>query len=140
MTAEISVEMTAEYVPTTQPEMLPILRELSAREPIFYRPEFTPTRADFEHMMADDYWEFGASGQSYSRDFILRALETRPEDATEAGWQTSNFHCRRLDTDTYLLTYTLLQGLRKTRRATIWRNTDAGWKILFHQGTLVRDF
>jgi len=37
----------------------------------------------------------------------------------------------------YFLTYTLLQGERKTRRATIWQNTPVGWKIVFHQGTVV---
>jgi hypothetical protein len=39
-----------------------------------------------------------------------------------------------------LLTYTLLQdNQRLTRRATIWRSTADGWKIVYHQGTIVRD-
>ncbi|MGA8309337.1 MAG: DUF4440 domain-containing protein, partial [Terriglobales bacterium] len=54
-------------------------------------------------------------------------------------WETRDFHCRRLAEDVYLLTYTLLQGERKTRRATIWQNTLSGWKIVFHQGTIVQD-
>jgi hypothetical protein len=28
-------------------------------------------------------------------------------------------------------------GPRITRRVTLWRRTDAGWKVLYHQGTLV---
>ena len=45
-----------------------------------------------------------------------------------------------LGADTYLLTYTLLQGQqRKTRRATIWRRSTDGWKSVFHQGTVVED-
>ncbi|HEX4029604.1 MAG TPA: hypothetical protein VHX20_04530 [Terracidiphilus sp.] len=41
--------------------------------------------------------------------------------------------------DVYLLTYTLLQdATRLTRRATIWQRT-AGWKIVYHQGTIVQD-
>ena len=35
------------------------------------------------------------------------------------------------------MTYTLLQGARVTRRATLWRRSMSGWKILYHQGTLV---
>jgi hypothetical protein len=30
-----------------------------------------------------------------------------------------------------------MQGPRITRRATLWRRTVAGWKVLYHQGTLV---
>lgn len=43
----------------------------------------------------------------------------------------------KLAENVYFLTYTLLQGERKTRRATIWQNTPVGWKIVFHQGTVV---
>jgi hypothetical protein len=42
--------------------------------------------------------------------------------------------------DVYLLIYTLLQDReRVTRRATIWRRTADGWKIVYHQGTIVQD-
>jgi hypothetical protein len=44
---------------------------------------------------------------------------------------------REIAADNYLVTYTLAQGARITRRATLWRKTPAGWKILFHQGTMV---
>jgi hypothetical protein len=124
------------------PELEDVLTELSAREPIFHRPEFGTTRADFESMMAQDFWETGASGRRYSRASVLDELEKRfscPMRRTrEDVWETRDFHCRRLGPDTYLLTYTLLQGqTRLTRRATVWRRSAAGWKILYHQGTIV---
>jgi hypothetical protein len=31
----------------------------------------------------------------------------------------------------------LQQGARNTRRATIWRRTPDGWKVVYHQGTVV---
>jgi hypothetical protein len=34
----------------TNPEILDVLNELKQREPIFHRPEFGTTRADFERM------------------------------------------------------------------------------------------
>jgi hypothetical protein len=115
----------------TDADLLPILEDLRRREPIFHRPDF-PT------ITAPTYWEVGASGRRYSRDFILRTfVETPPIDAATAGWQTSNHALRRLGPDTYLLTYTLLQGDRLTRRSTIWQSTPDGWRILFHQGTIV---
>jgi hypothetical protein len=125
---------------TTAPELEPILAELSSREPIFHRPEFGTTRAGFESMMAEDFWETGASGRRYSRQFVLDELEKRYSAPHAEVWETSGFQCRRLAEDVYLLTYTLLQDkARLTRRATIWQKTSDGWKIVYHQGTVVQD-
>jgi hypothetical protein len=33
----------------------------------------------------------------------------------------------------------LQELMRKTRRATIWQQTTEGWKIMYHQGTVVQD-
>jgi hypothetical protein len=120
-------------------EIRDVLAELTAREPIFHRPEFGTTRADFEKMTADDFWEIGASGRRYSREFVLDTLEKRFAEPHNDVWKTSNFQCRKLGENTFLLTYTLLQNrARLTRRSTIWRRTREGWEILFHQGTIVQ--
>jgi len=125
---------------TTSPDLEVILAELSAREPIFHRPEFGATRADFERMTAEDFWETGASGRRYTRAFVLDELEKRSAAPQEDVWETRDFQCRRLGEKTYLLTYTLLQDrTRLTRRATIWQQTPDGWMILYHQGTVVQD-
>jgi hypothetical protein len=125
---------------TTAPELEGVLAELSRSEPIFHRPEFGSSRADFDRMTAEDYWETGASGRRYSRQAVLDGLEGRFSAPHADVWETSGFHCRRLSEDTYLLTYTLLQdNQRLTRRATIWRKTPDGWKIVYHQGTIVQD-
>jgi hypothetical protein len=125
---------------TTAPEMEGVLAELSRREPIFHRPEFGTTRTDFDRMTAEDYWETGASGRRYSRQSVLDGLEERFSVPHEDVWEMRDFHCRRLSEDTYLLTYTLLQdNQRLTRRSTIWRSTSDGWKIVYHQGTIVQD-
>ncbi|MGH9581826.1 MAG: DUF4440 domain-containing protein [Bryobacteraceae bacterium] len=117
-----------------------ILEELIGREPIFHRPELGTTRADLENMTASDFWEIGASGRRYSREYILAELEKRREAPSADLWETSDFHCRRLCDAIYLLTYTLLQNNeRKTRRSTIWQRTNDGWKIVFHQGTTVQE-
>lgn len=124
---------------TTDPELSEILAELSRREPIFHRPEFGTTRADFESMTVEDFWEVGASGRRYSRSYALDELEKRHAGPHSDVWETADFHCRRLAADVYLLTYTLLQDKkRRTRRSTIWQRTAEGWKIVYHQGTLVQ--
>jgi hypothetical protein len=127
-------------VPATAPELETVLAELSNREPIFHRPELGSTRADFERMTVEDYRETGASGRRYSREFVLDVLEKRRSAPKTEVWETSDFYCRKLAENLYLLTYTLLQdNARLTRRATIWQKSSDGWKIVYHQGTVVRD-
>jgi hypothetical protein len=117
--------------------LLPVLDALRSLEPVFHSPAFGTTRAERERMTADDFWEIGASGQRYGRDYVLDLLDQRPPDPDEHVWRTGDFHCRELGPDTYLLTYTLAQGERLSRRSTIWRRHGGGWQVLFHQGTLV---
>jgi hypothetical protein len=127
-----------EFFKHTAPDLTPVLEELRRREPIFHTPEFGRTLADFENATAPDYWEVGASGRRYSREFILRTLDRKPPvDTASAGWQTYDHCVRRLGPYTYLFTYTLRQGVRLTRRATIWEIAPEGWRILYHQGTIV---
>ena len=122
---------SASAQPQTTPELLPILDDLRRREPIFHRP-FFPT------VMSPDYWEVGASGRRYSRDFILETLARHPPiDADVARWQATDFALQQLAPNTYLLTYTLDQTGRVTRRSTLWHKVQEGWQILYHQGTIV---
>jgi hypothetical protein len=123
----------------TDPELAEVLAQLKEREPIFHRPKWGTTRADFERMTACEFWEVGASGRRYSRECVLDELERRFAAPHEDVWETSDFRCQPLAQDLYLLTYTLLQDkVRLTRRSTIWWRTPEGWKIVFHQGTLVQ--
>lgn len=137
----MSSEMEPKLV--TDPALTGVLEELILREPIFHRAEWGLTRADFERMTVPDFWEVGASGRRYSRDYVLNELEqryqVRGEDPLPGSMKASGFHCRQLAADVFLLTYTLLQGERKTRRTTIWQRTAKDWKIVFHQGTIVQD-
>jgi hypothetical protein len=128
----------------TAPELAGILDELASREPIFHRVEFGTSRVDFEKMTDEQFWEVGASGRRYSRKFVLDELARRFSAPHPDVWETRGFHCQRLGKDTYLLTYTLIQDpgsekARVTRRSTIWRQAQDGWKIVFHQGTVVED-
>jgi hypothetical protein len=119
-------------------DLLGIFEDLRRREPIFHSLEFGSTAADFELATAPGYWEVGASGRRYSREFILQLFKDRPiVDAASQGWETRDFGLRRLGPATYLLTYTLQQAHRLTRRSTIWQSFEGRWRILYHQGTIV---
>src|SRR5277367_3676501 len=98
----------------TEPQLLDVLEELRAREPIFHRPELGTKRADFEAQMADGFWEIGASGRRYGRDFVLATLDERWSQASpsEDRWVASGFHCRELAANVFALHYTLRQDAR----------------------------
>ncbi len=115
-----------------------VIDALRSREPIFHRPEFGTTRQDFEALVDPNFWEVGASGRIYSRQFVLDALERRHASGpVKEEWRTEDCACREVGGNTYLFTYELHQGERISRRATIWRKTENGWRALYHQGTLV---
>lgn len=112
---------------------------LAAREPIFHRPDLGTSRADFESMVASDFWEVGASGRKYSRSAILDILEARHSGPVVECCHLSDFACRRLAPNLYLATYELDQEGRRSRRSTIWRLDGHDWKIVYHQGTLMAE-
>jgi hypothetical protein len=115
-----------------------VTQELAAREPIFHRVELGTSRADFERMTDERFWEVGASGRVYSRDFVLETLANRQLNPVEETWVVTDFACRPVATDVFLATYQLEQhGERLSRRATLWRHSAAGWQALYHQGTLI---
>jgi hypothetical protein len=128
----------AKASPREEPALADVLEALRRREPIFHQPAFGTTRADFERMTDFSFCEVGASGRRYDRDFVLDTLERRQREGhIEAAMEVTDFDGRRLADDVYLVTYTLRQGQRLTRRATIWRRDADAWKILYHQGTVV---
>jgi hypothetical protein len=123
----------------TEPRLRPVLKELMAREPLFHRPEIAKSRADFEQMTDATFWEIGASGRRYSREYVLDILDQRLANPAADVWKTKDGHCQEIAPDLFLLTYTLAQGERVTRRSSLWRRAGGSWCVLFHQGTVVQD-
>jgi hypothetical protein len=124
-------------LPETDPALLGVLAELREREPLFHRPELGTGADDLERQTAPDFWEVGASGRRYSREYVTGVLLERYAAGGEEEWETSDFRCREVGPGTYLLTYTLRRPGSVTRRLTAWRRAGAGWQALYHQGTPV---
>lgn len=118
--------------------LVPVLKELTRLEPLFHAAARDATPQRFEELVAPEFWETGASGRRYSRAYALGVLESRSSDPAEAAWRTEGFHVSEIAPGHYLLTYTLYQSGRVTRRATLWRRTDGNWKAVYHQGTVVQ--
>ena len=122
-----------------------IFKQLLALESIFYRSENDGIkREDFERMMATDFWEVGASGEIYQRDFVIKVLLERysaSNDIENDVWQVKDFAVRKIVDNVYLATYQLSQGQEKrlTRRATLWKKVADQWVMQYHQATLISE-
>lgn len=123
---------------TTPAALLPVLRTLRELEPIFHSAHRDATPEAFEQLVAPQFWEVGASGNRYSRAFALKVLTERATQPDETAWHTSDWHLAEAGAQHYLLTYTLHQPGRVTRRLSVWRQTDGAWQVIYHQGTVVQ--
>ncbi|MCU7502997.1 MAG: DUF4440 domain-containing protein [Ignavibacteria bacterium] len=127
-----------EPVLITDQKHLSIRDELLRLEALLHHPEKGTMRKELEEMTDELFWEVGASGNRYSRSFVLSVLEERVENSnTEDKWETKDAWCNEISANNFLLTYTLIQGKRITRRSSIWRKYENSWKIVYHQGTIV---
>lgn len=116
-----------------------ILEQLISLEPIYHAacPDAAPEH--FEKLVAPEFWEIGASGTRYARDFCLKVLSERQQTPDPTTWQTDEWHVSEAGEDLYLLTYRLSQPYRATLRSSLWRIEPQGWQVLFHQGTVVQE-
>lgn len=120
------------------PSLQPVLQELQRLEPLFHAAHPEAGTHDFEQLVAPEFWEIGASGNRYSRAFALKVLTERVAQPNAASWQTDGFGVTELGADHFLLTYTLYQPGRVTRRTSIWRRSPSDWQVIYHQGTVVQ--
>ena len=113
------------------------LEQLKPREPIFHRRSYGTSRDALEAMTDDAFWEVGASGRVYHREYVISTLLERYKGPEPHDWPCSDFSIHELAENLFLLHYALTEPDRMTRRTTIWKHTSNGWKIVFHQGTII---
>lgn len=86
-------------------------------------------------LLHEDFREFGASGRTWNRAEIAAALAEAPGDGAEA----EDMRAVRLARDVVIVTYIARRPDRASLRSSLWVCDAAGWRLFFHQGTLVRD-
>ncbi|MFI9819403.1 DUF4440 domain-containing protein [Streptomyces sp. NPDC052013] len=85
-------------------------------------------------LLHPEFHEFGASGRVWDRATMLTLLEEDPADAPPT--KVSGMKAVRLAPDVVHLTYDTDADGRRAHRSSVWRRTDDGWRLWFHQGTL----
>lgn len=114
-----------------------ILQELKSLEIFIHWPDYGASKEKIELHLDENFWEVGASGKKYNREIVLKVLVERSQKENPEEWISDNFECAELSQNVYLLTYTIIQGERKTERCSIWKKYENDFKLVYHQGTIV---
>ncbi len=89
------------------------------------------------HLLSDDFLEYGASGNIYTKTDILESL---PKEKNYTQISLSGFKLRILCEGVVQVVYkTQQEGNRNiVLRSSIWENHRSyGWQMYFHQGTVI---
>lgn len=116
-----------------------MLEELLAREAIFHHPPAGTPRAALDALLDPAFEEIGASGRLCGREEALAILVERAGRPDPAQRSIRDAASREIAPGLHLLTYTLATPDRVTRRASLWRRTPDGWRIVHHRGTVSAD-
>jgi hypothetical protein len=91
--------------------------------------------ADLADFVADDFFEIGASGRTYTKAEVLAAIETAPL----RKFQVEDFKIVTRGEDWALVSYRAGERTDKSStsslRSTLWVKREGKWQIVFHQGT-----
>lgn len=93
-----------------------------------HSPEIRQSAEKISALLSNDFFEFGSSGNIWTRNDILARL---PAENSRASIQSSDYKATPLADDVVLITYQSSGSLRSS----IWRKNKQGWQMEFHQGT-----
>ncbi len=117
-----------------------LLSEIRVLEEALHRPEIRRSRTAVEELLSEDFVEFGSSGAICRRNEIIDLLVQESEDPGEL--LAYDYSLSIISSDAVLLTYrtrrTREDGFeRHVLRSSIWKHSEIGWQMLFHQGTVI---
>lgn len=101
------------------------------------RPEVRASSEELGRLLAEDFFEFGSSGQVFTKQDVIGALK----DESERHFTIEAFRAQTLGPGVVLATYRAIRCVRPrgepaySLRSSIWRFEEGGWRLVFHQGT-----
>jgi hypothetical protein len=109
-------------------------KQLLELEKQLLEPNTRTTSAELDKLLADEFFEFGCSGNVwYKKDFVEGGLSV-------GEMSLSDFEIYPLSEEVVLATYRIKDETRmlNTLRSSIWKCKDGRWQMFFHQGTITK--
>lgn len=110
---------------------------LLALEHKLHQPESRSDTEILDKLLDDSFVEFGASGKVFTKREIISSLVNDPE----LNVIVEDEKVRCIENNVFLVTYrtrNMALGVRRaSNRSSIWKKTNEGWKMVFHQGTVI---
>lgn len=116
------------------PEHGPAVEAAIQRELRLLDPEIRRSPEQAGALLHPEFHEFGVSGRHWDRSSVMEAL-TSPADAGTGPSVTSPIAGVQLAPDLVHLTFDTENNGRHAHRSSLWRLTEEGWQLYFHQGT-----
>lgn len=119
---------------------LPDIEHLVALEILLHQPEIRRDAAKVAVLLADDFAEFGSSGQCWDRAAMLAEFQAEQEER-EYVVESDGYRLFVISEDAALLTYRSFhrladgRAIRHANRSSLWQQIDGNWRLRFHQGT-----
>jgi hypothetical protein len=127
-------ESMSPHAPSVHDKLAPHLFSL---ELSLLDPAVRHDRIRVESLFAEDFQEFGASGNVWSRNQILDLLASEPARPIAAH----DLACHSIAEGVALVTWRAVRADPQTHeplttlRSSLWICVDGRWKMRFHQGT-----
>ncbi|MGW2088609.1 nuclear transport factor 2 family protein [Streptomyces sp. NPDC001880] len=97
-------------------------------------PDVRASPARVLELLDPEFLEIGASGRRWDATSIL-TVTSDGSVAPEAPVEVSEMSGTALAPGIVHLTYFADHNGRRARRSSMWRLTEVGWRMYFHQGT-----
>lgn len=90
---------------------------------------------ELNELLAEDFLEFGSSGEAFGKENVLNRL---PSVSKDPGYRLMDFDTRTLGEDVMLTTFKTYMASKDqyALRSSIWKKQNGKWQMTFHQGTL----
>ncbi|MDF1645526.1 MAG: DUF4440 domain-containing protein [Legionellaceae bacterium] len=90
-----------------------------------------------DSVLSEDFIEYGQSGKVYSKKDVIEHLKT---ESIHRSLEATNLKTRVLAEDIFQVTYvSIIDTNSKALRSSIWKRFESGWKMVFHQGTPLKN-
>jgi hypothetical protein len=106
-------------------------------EETLLQPEIRHSPTELTRLLADEFVEFGSSGRVSDKQSIIESLSHERAVRISMTEFMVTFPAYGVALVTYRAAVFSRQGepARNSLRSSLWKLTDRGWQMIFHQGT-----